>query len=322
MLEPIVNYFEDRQDIDKEALEYQGNKIYDYHTYPVLNYYDVSNYTNTPEKGKRYFGLEIEREINRDNFYDNLDHTDEDLTYPEFHSFEACQTLLIWLYEQKFHTLEDYVWTSRDSSITYGLEFITHPCTVDYWLSTPVLESICDKLSTTSDHYETGLHIHVSNNFNKIQQCLIVLFITVHKDIFEVFAGRQENEYCLHEDLYLLSRNVKNLSKSSRTFRKLYDTLAIERNSAVNITSIKPTIEFRLFKSSVDVSHLKNCIVFCDSICNFISKIYKRSSNDSYEQISAMRINKDKEFKEYMDYLKSIPAYNPLYKELLNIQNT
>ena len=321
MIEQSRNYFENNEQITDNDLEYNSNRIYDYHLYPALNYYDIDDCICKPDKSKRYFGLELEREINKDNYYAyirefNDDYEEIDYAEPDFHNYDAYQTLLQWLDNHEFHTLKDYVWASKDSSINYGLEFITHPCTLEHWLNTDTLERICDKLKSTTDHSEVGLHIHVSKNFTTMQQCLIALFVTVHKDIFERFADRAENEYCSHEHLDLVQRQIRKSGKPTRTFFTLYDILVVERTNAVNISKSKPTIEFRLFKSSKDVKHIKNCLLFCDSICNYMTSVYKRTSNNACELIDIMQDNKNTDFKDYLKYLKSVPMYSPLHIKL------
>lgn len=104
-----------------------------------------------------------------------------------------------------------------------------------------------------------GFHVHVSRDgMSALQIARIVLFVNHKRNklFIQKVAGRGSAKYCKYFD------------------KEPKDTIGVHykndenRRQAVNLTNEK-TIEFRIFRGTVNPKHILRNIEFCDAICDF-----------------------------------------------------
>lgn len=202
-------------------------------------------------------------------------------------------------------TANDLVVIERDGSLHNGFEIISHPMSYDYIRSNKdLLKDILDELKNANyqgDEVSTaGLHFHVDKKLlattsRSMDQVIdnILLIVETFKKELEVFARRKSNDYC---NFLTASREMLNLKK----IKKIKDTS--DRYLAVNLSNYK-TIEFRMFKSTVDYKTFMASIELVNNIVN-ISK---------YEDLQ------DLSWSDIVNYKKHLNSFIMEYSDSLNI---
>lgn len=157
-----------------------------------------------------------------------------------------------------------YVETKRDASLdSGGVEIVTMPATPLYHLTNDYWR---DLLSYgRSKGVETprccGLHVHVNLDYfhddwnDSEEQVTIDRFISRFTKQWEAFSGRESFYWCkLHSDGDMrifpedCTRRKRQITKD--TFGRSHDT-------AVNHTFTNPTVEFRFFAGTMEISQLR-----------------------------------------------------------------
>lgn len=221
----------------------------------------------------------------------------------ELSDFQRCLSA----YKLK-KAIGDFVTIENDGSLDDGFEIITEPMTLQYIRESQkdtiktMLE--CLKANGMGQGRHTGLHIHVdrdslgtsSRSSDEVIDNIYLIMETFEKEIIK-FARREPNEYC---NFISEPSREKTLSYIKR--RKEY--VRGNRYLAFNIQP-EDTVEFRIFKSTIDFLTLMATIEFVNNVVN-IAK---------YKNIDGLT------WKDIIEYQASKNEYLIEYNESLNIES-
>jgi len=217
------------------------------------------SYKPTPQfigKGPRFFGVELE-----------IDGGGEDP--------ENASTIL------EHSKGEALFYIKSDSSLSDGMEIVTHPASVDYQLHRMPWDDIAQTARElgykSHDAGTCGLHVHVSRaalgRTRAAQELtiskLIVLLWRHWEPLFK-FSRRDSPRWC-HQQY-----SFETLSKAG-----LDDAKTKGHSTALNVSN-RDTVEFRMFRGSLNIQTLKAAISMVNVLVNIalsrgILWVYKSS---------------------------------------------
>ena len=290
---------------DNESGEYYcdecyvaNTRIYSYHGFNEWAYYDYSCRSLSPKDNTLYMGCEIEVENKGDEnnnvgakeVYDNIN--------------AVCMT---------------------DSSIDYGFEIVSQPHTFERYLKEyPNYEKLFRNLidlGYRGDETDTcGLHIHVSRKYvNEETIDKILLFMENYKEELCNFARRKGSHWCRYiSDVVRENYNGENdleIVKSLEYIKK--DKGNHDRYMALNLNNPN-TIEFRIFKSTLNIKTFYATLQLVDSIVN----VCKKYSVDEIDFNKVVNYHEDSPYlKDYLDLRNIHQSHglvnnNKLYKDM------
>lgn len=158
----------------------------------------------------------------------------------------------------------DAFYCKRDGSLDDGFEIVSHPCTFKWWASQPL--DFLPRLSRAGYRsYDTetcGLHIHVSRDaFTTAEIARLAKFFRNSADfIFKV--SRRRSREAMNQWARIDSNDDAHLE---RKVNNRYDCFRYE---ALNL-SCAHTLEFRLFRGTINVSAVKRNIAFTHTLCQY-----------------------------------------------------
>ena len=201
-------------------------------------------------------------------------------------------------------TIGDFATIESDSSLDYGFEIITEPMTLQYIRESQkdtikaMLDCLKDNEMGQGKH--AGLHIHVdrdslgtsSRSSEDVIDNIYLIMETFEKEIIK-FARREPNEYC----------NFISESSRERTLSYIKHRKAATCGSRYLAFNILPedTVEFRIFKSTIDFSTLMATIEFVNNVVN-IAK-YKDIDGFTWKVIVNYQSNKNQYLIDYKESL-------------------
>ena len=172
---------------------------------------------------------------------------------------------------------EDFLFYQKhDGSLgEKGIEIVTHPCTLDYHLANFPWAGISDIARTCgfkSDTINTcGLHVHVSRNAlgDSISEqeatiAKIILMVDRFWDKLGIFSRRDLDESRWARKPNADIKPGDSLEIAIDKAKEAND----DRYHAVNLMN-DYTIEFRMFKGTLDMDTLKASLQFVNNICQF-----------------------------------------------------
>jgi len=155
---------------------------------------------------------------------------------------------------------ESLFWLEHDCSLSDGFELITHPATLEYHKEQFPWKEITQTLEKHGAKSETSaaaaLHIHFSKEFfpsRHIASCslkLIYLFSKFRKELLKTANTSDYLAVRSAKDSPIEHQKLFETKPYTRTYKEIHDTC--ERYLAVNICSSQPTIEIRIFRSTLD----------------------------------------------------------------------
>jgi hypothetical protein len=233
--------------IDNHAYD----NIYGYHDFSDWVFYTThSNATYNPEIGTSYLGAEIEV-YNSTNQYSN----NETAEYVKNHIPAVCM---------------------EDGSIGNGYEIVTHPQTLEYYISRyndyrDTFTYLREHGYVGDDSTTCGLHIHISSAHLKEDTIdKIYLFMENYKDKLINFSRRHSTRWAKFLSDAKRSDESDDVIKSIDYIKK--EKKNHDRYMALNIQHSSRTIEFRLFKSTLNIETfyatlqlVKSIVEVCDS---------------------------------------------------------
>ena len=189
--------------------------------------------------------------------------------------------------------LNKIVYAKHDGSLHNGMEFVTHPCTpkfhmqnIDYGAFFSRVQSLNGQSGANS-----GLHIHVNRDFFKTNEAIakVVRFAENNFKTLMQFSGRtdEDSNWCAK-----YGYTVKELTR-------IYEVAQAsgQKYRAVNLLP-NHTIEFRMFRSTQDVSRIHAYIQFVDVITDLAnmnsvkyigwSNIARVAKNKKYTELRAL----------------------------------
>ncbi len=243
--------------------------IHHYGYKPELNFHKISE----EKENSLYLGVELEIESRKGN------------------TNEQANTLI----NLDGNENEELFFLAFDGTIDKGFEIITHPATVKYHLTCFPWQTICKtmvSMGARSHNTNTcGFHLHVNKNYFT-QSELVKLGLFVHS---------------LEKPLSFLSRrkrfnwgNFKDIKKDKKIIHKNDN-----RYEAINFQNFN-TIEFRLYKGTLNFNTVLGTIDLTDAICHFIkhigpAKIVNKKEETWQDFINFAKNNKHKYFIKYME---------------------
>lgn len=215
--------------------DYEDRSIIgEYHSNRHNYYPQVSEWT---KKNKRFFGVELEVEVNS-----------------SYSRPEKAKQIRQYLRDEFDDT--DLLVFERDGSLDSGFEIISQPMGLDthkdVWKWTQdstITKGLRSHLTGTC-----GLHVHVSREgLTNLQIARAVYFVNhqANRHLIETVARRYNAGYC--------KAKSKKISTANR---------AEDRYEMINLQNRK-TIEFRIFKGSLKYEAIIAAIEFCHAVLNF-----------------------------------------------------
>lgn len=205
----------------------------------------VENYSYKPspiffgEDSSRYFGIEVETEYKESNIYANEIIGNSNIFYAK-----------------------------HDGSLNNGIEFVSHPCTLDFWRNESKLNEFCNRaISLGFKSHNTsscGLHVHITKStvsretFEKV-----LVFISNNWHNVVKFTRRKSdsiNRWAKNN----LSRYSLQTKTTAEKMKLVKEYEGGSRYVAVNETS--STYEFRIFRGTLNYNTILACIEFCDAV--------------------------------------------------------
>ena len=201
--------------------------------------------------------------------------------------------------------LENKVYCKSDGSLNDGLEIVSYPATMNFHTEQKetyekVFKYLMDNHYKSHDTTTCGLHIHVNRNFfgsNEKEIDLniakILFLFEKYWDNFAKFSRRSEeklNDWARRYNLDIKKDLIANLERA-----KDED----ERYFAVNLTN-RMTIEFRMFKGTLNIDTFIATLQLIDCVCNFVKII----DIDKLQQQACFERIVKSNFKELNEYLQ------------------
>lgn len=162
-------------------------------------------------------------------------------------------------------------YSDREGEGTYyaGFEIVSAPCDIDTqrarWMR--LLDMPGYKNLRAWDTDTCGFHVHVSReSLTSLQISRILVFINSGKTarFIQKIAGRGSDRYCRYY--------AKTMSDSLHPERVIspdeHDDYNRSRRVAVNLSNAK-TIEFRIFRGTINPKHIIRNIEFVDAVCDY-----------------------------------------------------
>ena len=197
---------------------------------------------------------------------------------------------------KELDTDEKLFYLCRDATINQGFEIITHPATLAYHLNNFPWKRLCKlmvKMGARSHNTNTcGLHVHVNKDYFS-QSDLVKLGLFIHS---------------LEKPMSFLSRRKRNRWGNFKDIRHGKDKIHKngDRYEAINFQN-PDTVEFRLYKGSLNYETVLATIDFTAAICCFVksvgpSKIVNKKAETWKDFIE---FSKNHKHKHFLAYLKS-----------------
>lgn len=197
------------------------------------------------------------------------------------------------------------IYCKHDGSLSCGVEIVTHPCTLNYHLNElgwDGIVAIARKYGFTSHEAKTcGLHVHVGRrqlgDINERDKTIakIVLAVNRHWDNMVKFARR------LPSQLHWAEKNEIDFDDAEDEEQLIGLALETEeagRYQAVNLCNTN-TIEFRIFRGSLELNTIKATLELVSNICEYCMKhTVLEVMNSQWPDLAYF-----KEYTELSDYL-------------------
>ena len=240
---------------------------------PIFRFYKTKNDIENP----LYMGFELEIDEGGQ---------DDDVAY------EICSQL------------NNKVYCKSDGSLNEGIEIVSHPSTLNFHTEQKetykkLFDYLIDENYRSHDTTTCGLHIHVNRNFFgsntteiDLNVAKILFLFEKYWDNFAKFSRRSEeklNKWAKRYNLDIDENLSDNLTKAKRTYERYY---------AINLQN-EHTVEFRMFRGTLNVDTFMATLQLIDCICNFV----KTTDIEKLQQTCFERIVKSN-FKELNEYLQ------------------
>lgn len=194
-----------------------------------------------------------------------------------------------------------------DGSLPYGgAELCTVPFTRRGLASLePLLNHVVEHGGRAWNRASCGLHVHVSrdsaswNSWGKVDR-----FFTneANQEFIDAIAGREQNSFC--------ARNVTPKQPHNTALTKF--RRGMDRYAALNFSTGKPTVEFRLFRGNVRYDGVVRAVQFCDSIIEFASS-QPADSDMTHESYAAWLSKRSKAYPQCASTVRKVmrdPGYS------------
>lgn len=172
------------------------------------------------------------------------------------------------------------VYCKRDGSLgDYGIEIVSHPCSLNYHMNVlgwDKIIQICREYGYTSHEAKTcGLHIHVGRRQLEMGDAnsdsvaaKVVLCVYRHWDRIVKFSRRTEGQlhWCDKNDI-----DFSECYDESGLLDAALETREAGRYQAVNLCNDN-TVEFRIFRGSLELRTILSAFQLVSNICHYCQK--------------------------------------------------
>lgn len=173
----------------------------------------------------------------------------------------------------------DDIYCKHDGSLDYGVEIVSHPCTLEYHLKDLGWDDICGiALSNNFKSHEArtcGLHVHVgrrqlSENISEQNDNIakIIILVDRHWDNIVGFTRRTEEQLSRWAERPEIIDKIANFSDGNIGRKVINEVNCRGRYQAVNLQN-RNTIEFRIYNGTLKVSTLYATLQFTSNICKY-----------------------------------------------------
>lgn len=161
------------------------------------------------------------------------------------------------------------LYVKHDGSLEHGLELVSYPQTAKYhqkvfnWYK--LLKELREGKWTSYNNKRCGLHIHVNKTFFNEKDDILKIVLFFHKcfDKIKVFAKRHNVEYCKRWEQSLIN-DVKQYKGGTPLGSANND-----RYTCINLQNTN-TVEFRIYRGTLNYERFLASILFTDAVCNFV----------------------------------------------------
>ena len=230
-----------------------------------------------PWENTLFLGTELELELNRN------------------HSVHSKADIMgEFLEEEK----NDMFYFKDDASLNNGIEFVSHPFTLQYLHHEGKMEKFFKKLKKEEFQAKDncGIHIHLSKKFFTSEELQkLRIFFSVNRVEIMKFSKKT-------------AKSIYDYSKyemfSMKDFLRAPKTVTQDHRYALNLTThLSSTIEIRVFRATLDYKKFLSILQFCDAIGNFVKEINIVAIAD-YKKSWKLFLGWCKTAKTYKQFLK------------------
>ena len=279
-----------------EDCDNQNGKIHSYSYEPTLNFHHIKNgvscFTTSQPKTKNTLYLGVELEID---------------------SFDYISTTAECAKETAND--ETLFYNKSDGSLRNGYEIVTHPFTMDYFRQNK--ERYHKRIKTALKHgfrshdvKTCGMHIHVSKDaLSSLDIFKIVHFMYSNVDFVKIISNRtwdQINDWCSLD----INRLIHGLNNPEQKVEKICEVAKRKGGTpkyvGLNLAKDK-TIEFRIFRGTLNWATYQKNIQFVDALINWIKTTNLQQITNEFAVLS------------FLDFLcKNQTDYNHLILFIFN----
>jgi hypothetical protein len=260
--------------------------LHEYGYSPELTFLDINSKEYNDSNDTLYMGIELEVDNGNDanSFLENNESFFEDLP----------------------------VYFCHDGSLNEeGIEMITHPCTLEYHISKipyhEIFKTFASEDYRSHDTDTCGLHCHINRSYlgKTYDECdiniaKILIFYERSWDKIIKFSRRTPSQYNHWCKRYAMSTDnddqIKELLETAKSADRYY---------AVNLSNYT-TIEFRVFRGTLNINTFMATLQFVESVIQFIKTIpinnHHRINWDEYKTYIS---NESEKYLKLINYLNS-----------------
>lgn len=202
-----------------------------------------------------------------------------------------------------YPTLEEWegeYYFENDSSLNNGFEIISQPMSLQYWrqrginkIEELIYDLQLEDVITSWESGRCGLHVHFNKKeWDKDTQRQLIRFICHNHEYFKMLSGREDFEYC--KPPKLIRYDLENIRNGDR-----YLMLNFTNN----------TIEFRLFRGTLNIDSIKNSINLCEYILRYCEDSIKKgdcATPREFEEWLLKTTTKGEELIEFIEERKTL----------------
>ena len=189
---------------------------------------------------------------------------------------------------------ETLFYNKEDGSLNYGFEIVSHPFTMQYFKANKKrfhkrIKSSLRNGFRSHDVGTCGMHIHVSKDaLSNLDLFKIVHFMYSNVDFFRIMSNRtwdQINHYCSLD----IDRLIHGMDDPQKKVEKICN-LAKEKGGtpkyvALNLSK-RSTVEFRIFRGTLNWSSYQKNIEFVHSLIQWIKSTSLEHIQDEFAVLS------------------------------------
>lgn len=205
---------------------------------------------------------------------------------------------------------EDFAYLKHDGSLNNGFELVTHPISAKAWheIYLNKLEEAIKRANSyglKSNNKRCGLHIHynLSNIGKNLENgettddiiAKIIYLMSKNWEFVEKFSRRQESYLYDWAKPYSMSSEIHDCSADNVKHIRRY----CNRYHCVNLQN-EYTIEFRIFKGTDNIDHVKTALLFVENIIKYCKNHTREEIMNTTNMQKVMMLSNDKTMKDYL----------------------